>query len=159
MSYQSTKVIELGSCAFRQWRAASGREHAGENSARCSKLHGYFLTAKFWFESKLLDDRNWVVDFGGLGPLKQLLQDQFDHKLVCAANDPLLPMFKTLHESGGCDLRVMDEVGIEKTAEWCYRAANKYVNEITNFRCWVSKTEVWEYNKNSAVYIPQSNNL
>ena len=152
MGYQSTKIIELGSCAFRQPNAAFDRFGAGINSKRCSFVHGYKLQAKFWFECKHLDDRNWVVDFGGLGNLKLKLQHQFDHTLTIDQTDPLLPFFQNLHEVGGCDLRVMDGVGIEKTAEWCFKLANQHIKEMTGDRCWVSKVEVWEHELNSAVY-------
>ena len=67
--FKSTKIIELGSCAFRQPQA----------KAHCQFLHGYRLTAKFWFEANELDENNWVVDFGALKGLKQLLEKQFDH--------------------------------------------------------------------------------
>lgn len=151
-NYTSTKIIELGSCAFRQPNAAFNRSGAGENSKRCSFIHGYKLEAKFWFECKNLDDKNWCVDFGGLGELKKKLQHQFDHTLTIDKQDPLLPLFQQLHEQGGCDLRVMDGVGIEKVAEWCYKTANEFIKESTNKRCWVSKVEVWEHDKNSAIY-------
>lgn len=154
--YTSTKIIELGSCAFRQWRAANNRENAGNNSDRCSKVHGYRLTAKLWINADSLDERNWVYDFGGLGPLKALLQNQFDHTLCIAENDPLLNEFKDLHAKGGCDLRVMPAVGIERTAEFVFNAANNYVKETSNNRCWVSKVEVWEHENNSAIYQPLS---
>ena len=155
MNYQSTKIIELGSCAFRQWRA----EHS-----HCSKIHGYQLKAKFWFECRELDDKNWCVDFGGLKELKKTLQDQFDHTLCVAQDDPLLPLFKSLHEQGGCDLRVMSGVGIEKTAEWCYRAAESFLSKDTSGRVWVSKVEVWEHTENSATftagrYVPNPDKL
>ncbi len=150
--YTSTKVIELGSCAFRQPNAAFNRPGAGVNSKRCSFVHGYKLQAKFWFECNHLDDKNWVVDFGGLGNLKLMLQHQFDHTLTIDREDPLLPLFEELHERGGCDLRIMDGVGIEKVAEWCFEVANQHIKEITNNRCWVSKVEVWEHDKNSAIY-------
>ena len=80
-AYQSTKSYghEMGfSCCFRQWRADS----------HCRLLHGYALAFKFIFESKTLDVRNWVVDFGGLKPLKAMLQDTFDHTLLVAEDDP-----------------------------------------------------------------------
>jgi 6-pyruvoyltetrahydropterin/6-carboxytetrahydropterin synthase len=148
----STKVIDLGSCAFRQPNAAFNRDGAGENSKRCSYVHGYKLTAKFWFECTSLDDKNWVVDFGGLGELKKILQNQFDHTLTIDKKDPLLPLFAELHEKGGCDLRIMDGVGIEKVAEWCFDAANTFIKNATNKRCWVSKVEVWEHQQNSAIF-------
>ena len=140
----STKIIELGSCAFRQWRA---------DHSHCKLIHGYRLVAKFWFECDQLDDKNWVVDFGGLKDLKAILESQFDHTLCVAADDPLLPLFKTLETSGGCDLRIMDPgVGIELTAAWCFEAASKHIRVLTSGRCWVSKVEVWEHDKNSAIY-------
>ena len=64
--FSSTKIIELGSCAFRQPQADS----------HCRFLHGYRLTAKFWFEADRLDQNNWVVDFGGLKGLKKLMKDK-----------------------------------------------------------------------------------
>ena len=143
--YTSTKIIELGSCAFRQWKA---------DGTHCRFLHGYRLMAKFWFECSELDHRNWGVNFGGLKELKQILQKQFDHTLCISADDPLLAIFKMLDGQGGCELRIMDGVGIEKTAEWCFNAAQLFLesNEETSKRCWVSKVEVWEHEQNSAIY-------
>jgi 6-pyruvoyltetrahydropterin/6-carboxytetrahydropterin synthase len=140
--FTSTKVIELGSCAFRQWRATD---------THCCKVHGYQLNAKFWFEGEL-DERNWVVNFGGLKELKAELQKQFDHTLCIASTDPLLPIFKELDKQGGCDLRIMPEVGIEMTAKFCFDVASKHINNITSGRCKVTKVEVWEHNANSAIY-------
>jgi 6-pyruvoyltetrahydropterin/6-carboxytetrahydropterin synthase len=142
----STKLIELGSCAFRQWRA---------KHSHCSLIHGYQLKAKFWFGCSQLDERNWVVDFGGLKDLKTKLQNQFDHTLCIAADDPQLPLFQALHESKACDLRIMEAgVGIERTAEWCFNTANEHIKQLSNNRCWVEKVEVWEHDLNSATYEP-----
>jgi len=145
--YQSTKVIELGSCAFRQWRAGS----------HCKYLHGYRLYSKLWFECNELDQNNWVVDFGALNSLKEIFNKQFDHTLCIAIDDPLLEGFKSLHTAGGCDLRIMQAVGIEKTAEWCFDQAEKFVRTLTEGRCWVSKIEVWEHDKNSAIFSKNKN--
>ena len=143
MIYQSTKVIDLGSCAFRQWKA---------DHSHCHYVHGYRLQAKFWFGCTELDNKNWVVDFGGLKELKTALEKQFDHTLCVAADDPLIDLFKQLHSKGGCDLRIMDRgVGIERTAEWCFETANNIIKQQTGGRCWVEKVEVWEHDKNSAV--------
>jgi 6-pyruvoyltetrahydropterin/6-carboxytetrahydropterin synthase len=142
-SYKSTKIIELGSCAFRQWKASQ---------SHCKFIHGYQLKAKFWFACNNLDDKNWVVDFGGLKELKQILQKQFDHTLCVSQDDPLLSYFIELNEKGGCDLRIMESVGIEKTAEWCFKTANNFIKLGTNNRCWLEKVEVWEHDLNSATY-------
>lgn len=142
MKFESTKIIELGSCAFRQWRADS----------HCKFIHGYRLIGKFWFECSTLDEKNWVVDFGGLKALKTVFEKQFDHTLCISADDPQLELFKHLHSVGACDLRIMHKgVGIERTAEWCFDVADAHVRGITKNRCWVSKVEVWEHDKNSAI--------
>ena len=145
MSYQSTKIIDLGSCAFRQPLADS----------HCRFIHGYRLKAKFWFEADQLDENNWVVDFGGLKELKKLLENQFDHTTCIARTDPKLEMFKKMRDAGVCDLRVMDGVGIEKFAEWCHVTADNFVGVLTELRCRCVKVEVFEHENNSAIY--QSN--
>jgi len=141
--FQSTKIIELGSCAFRQWRA---------EGTHCKYVHGYRLMAKFWFGCQGLDDKNWVINFGGLKEVKKVLQDQFDHTLCIAKDDPLLEEFKKLDEVGGCQLRIMDGVGIEKTAEWCHKTVDAIIRKMSVSRCWVNKVEVWEHELNSAIY-------
>ena len=144
MKFQSTKVIELGSCAFRQPQA---------NHSHCRFLHGYRLTAKFWFAASELDENNWVVDFGGLKGLKEKFKNQFDHTTCVAANDPALPIFKELEKAGACDLRIMSNgTGVERIAEWCYDTADFFIKAATNDRCWVEKVEVFEHEDNSAVF-------
>ena len=86
--FSSTKIIELGSCAFRQPQATS----------HCRFIHGYRLVGKFWFGANELDENNWVVDFGGLKDLKKKLEQHFDHTTVIADNDPALDSFKKLHK-------------------------------------------------------------
>ena len=142
-TWQSTKIIELGSCAFRQWRATH---------SHCQFIHGYQLKAKFYFAGKELDDKNWMVAFGGIKTLKKKLNDQFDHTLCVAQDDPLLPFWQELNNQRGCQLRIMEAVGIEKTAEWCYNMANDFIKLETNGRCWVDMVEVFEHENNSAIY-------
>ena len=139
----STKIIELGSCAFRQPGAKS----------HCRFIHGYKLYAKFWFACNKLDENIWVVDFGGLKELKQILRNQFDHTLCIDREDPLLNEFLTLEKLGGCVLRIMPKgTGIERISEWCFIQANHFIQIKTEKRCWVVKVEVYENDKNSAVY-------
>ena len=142
MSFKSTKIIELGSCAFRQPTATS----------HCKYLHGYRLTAKFWFEASSLDENNWVVDFGGLKELKNILQNQFDHTTCISKADPKIMLFEQMKEHELCDLRIMDGVGIEKFAEWCHGVADEHVQRLTGKRCKCIKVEVFEHENNSAIF-------
>ena len=143
MRYVSTKIIPMGSTAFRQWRADS----------HCKLIHGYRLQCKLWFTAEELDDKNWIYDFGGCKEIKNLLEKQYDHTTVVAADDPELDTFKLMSEKGMIDLRIAEKgVGIERTAEWVYDATNKFVTEQTNNRVRVIKVEVWEHEGNSAIY-------
>ena len=142
--YQSTKVIELGSCAFRQWRATH---------SHCQYLHGYQLKAKLWFGGNELDDKNWMVDFGSLQDLKQQLKALFDHTTTVEQDDPELETFKELDKKGIIQLRVFgDGVGIEKAAQTVFELSNDIIKPQTDGRCWVDKVEVFEHEDNSATY-------
>ena len=113
--FYSTKVIPLGSCAFRQPYADS----------HCKFLHGYRLQAKFWFACDKLDHKNWVVDFGGLKNLKRSLENIFDHKTVVWSQDPELETFRMLESKGLVELVELKQgVGIERFAELCCEMAD-----------------------------------
>ena len=143
--FTSTKIIPLGSCAFRQPYATS----------HCRYIHGYRLQAKFWFACNSLDKNNWVVDFGSLKPLKNILEEQFDHTTIVWTEDPDLQTFIELNKKNIIDLRIMKEgVGIEMFAKYCGDKANEFIRNLTSNRCWVEKVEVWEHEQNSAIYTP-----
>jgi 6-pyruvoyltetrahydropterin/6-carboxytetrahydropterin synthase len=143
MKYLSTKVIPMGSTAFRQWRA----------EGHCKFIHGYRLQCKLWFTADNLDERNWVFDFGDCKDIKAALEDQFDHTTCVAADDPELHSFQHLNDRGLIQLRIMqDGVGIERTAEWVHNKANEIVKAKSQGRVTVARVEVWEHEDNSAVY-------
>lgn len=147
MRYYSTKVIELGSAAFRQPNAKS----------HCRFIHGYRLVGKFTFTADSLDGNNWVVDFGDFDELKGFLQEKFDHTLVLAKNDPAMKEFEALEKAGAASIVVMDEgVGIEMFAKYCFNAADSYVKHKTNNRVRAHSVEVFEHEKNSAIYSAES---
>lgn len=143
--YFSTKTYghEVGlSCTFRQ---------PGTDS-HCSLLHGYALSFSFKFGCEKLDDKNWVVDFGGLKVLKEWLKDNFDHKLVVAKNDPEIKRILKLEEEGLAEVVVFNGVGCEKFAEHAFHKADDLVSEMTGGRVFCVACEVREHGANSAVY-------
>tara|TARA_R100001224_G_scaffold71173_1_gene43219 strand:+ start:145 stop:765 length:621 start_codon:yes stop_codon:yes gene_type:complete len=141
MTYTSSKVIELGSAAFRQPNASS----------HCKYLHGYQLKAELTFGCEELDNNNWVFDFGGLKDLKGIFNNQFDHTTVISGSDPELDTFKELANKDIIQLRIMDGgVGIEKFAEWCFKTADTFVDEASEGRVWVENVTVYEHNSNYA---------
>jgi 6-pyruvoyltetrahydropterin/6-carboxytetrahydropterin synthase len=172
--YVSTKTYgnDRGlSCCFRQWRSTH---------SHCSLLHGYSIGIRLVFESATLDDRNWVMDFGGLKAFKEWAEHMFDHTLVIAKDDPHLPMFLKmaelgLQEEGGvCDLRLVEAVGCEKFAELCYNVMKDILKTFQADETWhfmdgeaiveyaprypvgqgvrLRSVEVFEHEGNSAIY-------
>lgn len=146
MTWRSTKTYghEEGlSACFRQWRATH---------SHCRYLHGYALAFRFTFEALELDRRNWVMDFGGLKPLKTWLKQTFDHKLVIAADDPKREELEHLDTIGAADVLVLEGgVGCERFAE----LAGVWVSEWlashgSHVRC--VEVECMEHGANSAIW-------
>jgi 6-pyruvoyltetrahydropterin/6-carboxytetrahydropterin synthase len=148
--YLSTKTYgnDRGlSCTFRQWRSTH---------SHCSTIHGYSIGIKLIFESETLDDRNWVMDFGGLKAFKEWSEYMFDHTLVVAKDDPFLHEFQRLanlatmapsgtgaiektkpHERGAiCDLRIVDGVGCEMFAELAYKTMDEILKAYQSGSSW-----------------------
>lgn len=145
--YQSTKEYghNIGlSCAFRQW---------GATHSHCSKAHGYSIAVKLIFETDLLDERNWCLDFGSLKPVKKYLEDTFDHKTLIDKTDPELEYFIEGHKKGVLDLVIMDGVGCEKFAEHIYDWVETWMlGEGHSPRVRLVSVEVKEHGANSAIY-------
>jgi len=141
--YRSFKQFSGYSTAFRQWRAES----------HCKYVHGYALKFKVYFEGEL-DERNWVCDFGCFkrNGIKDQLKHQFDHTLVVAKDDPYLKHFQELHNSDLVQLRIMDDVGCEKFAEYVFKLIDEQIKMETNGRVSVHKVQCWEHKDNMAEY-------
>jgi len=157
--YYSTKTYgnDRGlSCCFRQWRATH---------SHCSLLHGYSIGVKLIFVCEELDERNWVMDFGGLKNFKNWLEYMFDHTVLVAEDDPKLELFNQLNSmddgynaKGICDLRIVPGVGCEKFAELCYTKMAELLEEDKKAKLALNPTvrlksvEVFEHGANSAIY-------
>lgn len=160
--YYSTKTWgnDRGlSCCFRQWRATH---------SHCSLLHGYSIGVRVIFSSDALDDRNWVMDFGGLKKFKQWLDHMFDHTMLIAEDDPHLDLFQSINklrggynEQGVVDLRVVPAVGCEGFAKLAYDEMSKILEELKKENIdrypvgdsvRLVSVEVFEHDANSAIY-------
>lgn len=130
------------SCAFRQWRS---------HHSHCRWVHGYSLQFKLTFGSTELDEKNWVVDFGGLKELKAWLQDTFDHTLVIAEDDPAKDLMLKLAEVDAADVRILPAVGCERFSELIFDKASSIIRSLYGDRCWVEEVEVREHESNSAI--------
>ena len=146
MKYISTKTYKnLGTIAYRQWKADS----------ECNGLHGYSLSFHFEFETDELDARNWVMDFGGLKPLKAKLEEWFDHTLLVAKDDPQKDTLLSLGNKGLAKIVEVEMTGCEGIADFLY----EYINTIflkdygEEKRIWCCKVEVRETESNMAMRV------
>jgi 6-pyruvoyltetrahydropterin/6-carboxytetrahydropterin synthase len=133
--------LGLSAC-FRQFKSTS----------HCAQLHGYALAFTFTFEAYDLDHRDWVLDFGSLKNLKIWLEVNFDHRLIAASDDPLLVHLQELHKLGGCNLRVMERVGIESFAEQAGKFCKAMLASMAGDRVKLISVQCWEHPSNSAIW-------
>jgi 6-pyruvoyltetrahydropterin/6-carboxytetrahydropterin synthase len=130
------------SCCFRQWKADS----------HCNQLHGYSLSFELVFKGEL-DERNWVIDFGGLKEIQNFLAHFFDHTTIVSIDDPELEWFQKASIKGLLELRTMPAVGCEKFAEFVAKEVCVWLrtNKFSD-RVQLHSVKVAEHTANSATY-------
>ena len=146
MKFQSTKKLGPISVGHRQWR----------DDGHCAWVHGYGRYIQFTFEGDL-DERQWVMDFGDLKDIKQWLEEQWDHRVMIASDDPQLDKLKEMHDLNIMNINVMDVEkgwgpGIEASCKFVYDHGQPIITQKTNGRVKITKVEIWEHERNSAVY-------
>ena len=146
LNYYSTKKFGPITTSHRQWR----------DQGNCKFIHGYARYVEITFACSSLNEQQWVMDFGGLTEINDWLHQQWDHRLLISSDDPLLQDFKILHDKDGCNLNMMDihkgwGPGIEASCKFVFDYADKWIKQLTSNRVWVSKIQIWEHEKNSAI--------
>ncbi|WP_079151869.1 6-pyruvoyl trahydropterin synthase family protein [Streptomyces sp. RTd22] len=141
--FSVTKLFDDLPCTHRSWA------HGG----KCSFLHGYERSFEIEFGCGELEPKTgFVIDFGDLKEVRALLQAQFDHTTLIAADDPHRKLFEDLGRSGVIDLRIMDHTGMEGAAEWVHDRVAQLVGERTVGRVRVLRVVARESRKNAVVF-------
>jgi 6-pyruvoyltetrahydropterin/6-carboxytetrahydropterin synthase len=144
--FRSTKTFLFLPCAHRQWR----------DEGHCRFIHGYERSVQLVFEGREVDDKMWVMDFGGLKPVKEWLENLFDHTLLINEDDPELDFFSEMEKRGLCRLRIMPNVGMEGSAKFIFEFVDQWVRKETLNRVSLYSVECRENEKNSALYIKKN---
>ncbi|MBO4221970.1 6-carboxytetrahydropterin synthase [Bradyrhizobium neotropicale] len=144
MTFRAVKTYgyDLGlSCCFRQWRASS----------HCRHLHGYALSFELVLEADQLDGNGWVIDFGALKPIKNMLYERFDHAMQVAVDDPALKILSALAERDACHLAVVRHVGAEAFAAQVFAFTVQWLQDAGyGERVRLVSVTVKEHNANAA---------
>ncbi len=127
------------------------RQHLADS--HCKYIHGYSLAFDFEFESETLDVRNWVCDFGGFSTLKDFLDENFDHTLLVAQDDPELDFFKEIDHRGLARVREVSKTGCEGLSEYLFWYMNEVWMKENGYspRVFCRSVRVWETPSNSAM--------
>jgi 6-pyruvoyltetrahydropterin/6-carboxytetrahydropterin synthase len=97
------------------------------------------------------------MDFGGLKPLKEKLEDWFDHTLLVAQDDPMREHLLELGRLKLAKITEVEKTGCEGISDFLY----EYINTIflpmygkaEAERIWCSKVEVRETDANMAMRV------
>ena len=97
------------------------------------------------------------MDFGGLRPLKEKLEEWFDHTLLVAQDDPEIEMLRELGKRKIAKITEVEKTGCEGIADFLYEYVNtillpQYGIEEAN-RVWCCKVEVRETASNMAMRV------
>ena len=97
------------------------------------------------------------MDFGDLRDVKQWLEDQWDHRLLLASDDPHISDFQKMHELGTMNINIMDVTkgwgpGIEASCKFVFDHVSPLIDKKTEGRVKLVQVEIWEHERNSAVY-------
>lgn len=159
MKFTSEKLFDGYSACFRQWKA---------DGTHCKFLHGYAVSFRVTFEGEL-DERNWVFDFGGMKRAenqilaehrgkkilftpKEFFEWLLDHTTIIAQDDPELETFKQLDKKGVIQLRILQNVGCERFAEFLFLTINDFLQKETKGRVKATSVTVYEHERNSATF-------
>jgi 6-pyruvoyltetrahydropterin/6-carboxytetrahydropterin synthase len=97
------------------------------------------------------------MDFGGLRPLKEKLEEWFDHTLLLALDDPQYAEIKRLGDLGLAKITEVEKTGCEGISDFLY----KYINSVFLPSCgateaeriWCSMVQVRETDSNMAMRV------
>ena len=121
------------------------------HKGHCRLIHGHNWSFEFEFGATELDGNGFVIDFGGLKPVKDLLTELFDHTLVLNADDPHIDNFEE-NLAFFAKIITVPNCGAEGLAEYLQELVDNTVSKITEGRVRVMRCTVYEDSKNSATF-------
>lgn len=149
LEVHSTKTFMNLPCAHAQYFDTEADGSPGE----CASIHGYDRSVRITFSGSV-DENGWIVPFGELKVVKEWLEYYFDHTTVLPADDARLNSIpSSMLEQGGLlhTLRVLPYgVSMEMSSLFIIEHLGLYISHLTKGRCYVSKVECFEHERNSA---------
>lgn len=115
----------------------SGKIYGHDRGLTCSwidpithNVTGCSIKVHLEFAASKLDERNFVVDFGGLKNFKGWLEDTFDHTFLIATDDPQFERFAKADEDGLIQLTTLPEgYNANRFAEMIYEVLDTWLTD------------------------------
>jgi 6-pyruvoyltetrahydropterin/6-carboxytetrahydropterin synthase len=107
----------------------SHRQHSHEG--HCRHIHGHNWSFEFEFAALERDECGFVVDFGGLGELKQWLIETFDHTYLLNEDDPLADAMDAVNKATGRGVTFVKDCSAEGIAQLAWDNAERIVRKLT----------------------------
>jgi len=153
MIFKSTKTFNNLPCSHQQWMDSD--EDGVIGAGQCAQTHGYSRSFIFEFSCSEVDSYGWVVGFSSLKKVKKWLEYMFDHTSLWESSDPRIDDVLKINDELDIplyNLRVLPTgVSMEQTALFVSMYINPYIYDTTDGRCWISRLEVRENDKNSGI--------
>lgn len=127
------------------------RQH--RHAGHCARVHGHSWTLALTFACRELDRHGFVVDFGGLGFIREWIDRHLDHACVIGADDPELAWLKS-KDGTVLKLLVTESASAEGIARHLHAALDPLVRAETQGRAWIAEVELHEDSRNSVRYVP-----
>jgi 6-pyruvoyltetrahydropterin/6-carboxytetrahydropterin synthase len=126
-----------------------------KHDGHCHLIHGHNWNFDITFRAAngKLDENDFVIDFGKMKTLKELLAGMFDHTLVVLKDDPELEYLREGERRGVAKLTVVDSGSAEALAKLVFEYATHWLINIKKLPdVYVVRVTAWEDTKNSATY-------
>ena len=127
------------------------RQH--RHAGHCARIHGHSWTLSLTFACSQLDRHGFVVDFGGLGFVREWIDRHLDHACVLGADDPELAWLRS-KDGTVFKLLVIENASAEGIARHLHAALDPLVRAQTDGRAWIAEVELHEDSRNSVRFAP-----
>ena len=125
------------------------RQHT--HDGHCAYIHGHNWSISLTFACNKVDKNGFVIDFGKLKYIKNWIDEYLDH--ACLINEDDSEARKMLTDFGYLfKIYVLPNCSSEGIAQHLHEIFDRMVRLETDNRVWITRIEVTEDTKNSAIY-------
>jgi len=126
------------------------RQH--KHDGFCRSIHGHNWSFIIELGCYDLDEQGFVLDFGKMKFIKNILDENFDHTLVISQNDTNFDTFQDLAKKNLAKLTIIpNDASAEGIALYVGGLIDNVIKQETNDRAYVKSIELFEDSKDSAI--------